>query len=229
LSAYISAIAMSADGTATGFFITFEGPEGSGKSTQSHRLMTRLNLDGLLTTREPGGTELGEQIRATLLSARRLLVNPWSEALLFTAARAQHVEELIRPRLAAGQVVICDRFSDSTIAYQGYGRGLDRALLARLQEVVTLGARPDLTFLLDLPVEEGLRRIPLQARDRLDSETRAFHRRVRDGYLHMAAEEPQRWITIDASRHPDEVADQVLEVAVQRLRSAGKLPAERTA
>src|SRR5579864_9192728 len=121
---------MNAGGTPGGFFITFEGPEGSGKSTQSHRLKTRLNLSGVLTTREPGGTDLGEQIRTTLLSARRLLVSPWSEALLFTAARAQLVEEVIRPRLAADQVVICDRFSDSTLAYQGYGRGLDRRLLA---------------------------------------------------------------------------------------------------
>ena len=220
---------MNADGTPAGFFITFEGPEGSGKSTQSYRLMTRLNLGGVLTTREPGGTDLGEQIRTTLLSARRLKVSTWSEALLFTAARAQLVEEVIRPKLAVGQVVICDRFSDSTLAYQGYGRGLDPTLLARLQEVVTTGARPNLTFLLDLPVEEGLRRIPREVRDRLDSETRAFHRRVRDGYVQMAAQEPQRWVTIDASRHPDEIADQVLDVAVQRLRAAGKLPAERTA
>jgi dTMP kinase len=220
---------MTAAGTPAGFFITFEGPEGAGKSTQSHRLMARLNLSGVLTTREPGGTDLGEQIRTTLLSARRLLVSPWSEALLFTAARAQLVEEVIRPKLAAGEVVICDRFSDSTLAYQGYGRGLDRTLLAKLQDVVTAGVRPNLTFLLDLPVEEGLRRIPQDARDRLDSETRAFHRRVREGYLQMAAQEPKRWVTIDASQHPDTIADRILDVAVQRLRSAGKLAAERSA
>jgi dTMP kinase len=220
---------MNADPTQAGFFITFEGPEGAGKSTQSERLATRLNLGGVIATREPGGTDLGERIRSILLSPQRLLVSPWSEALLFTAARAQLVEEVIRPRLASGQVVVCDRFIDSTLAYQGYGRGLDRTLLARLQAVVTAGARPDLTFLLDLPVEEGLRRIPREARDRLDSETRAFHRRVREGYLRMAAEEPGRWVTIDAAEDQGIVADKVLEVAIHRLRSAGKLPAERTA
>jgi dTMP kinase len=217
---------MSARGTEAGFFITLEGPEWSGKSTQSRRLEARLNLgSGVLTTREPGGTELGEQLRTTLLGTARLPLSAWSEALLFTAARAQHVEQVIRPELAAGHIVVCDRFSDSTLAYQGYGRGLDLTLLARLQELVTVGARPNLTFLLDLPVEEGLRRIPRYARDRLDSETRAFHRRVREGYLQMAAAEPKRWVTIDGSQHPDAVADQILEIATQRLRSPGKLAA----
>jgi dTMP kinase len=214
-----------------GFFITFEGPEGSGKSTQSNRLEVRLNLAGVVTVtvREPGGTELGEQVRKTLLGFNRLKVSSWSEACLFSAARAQLATEVIGPTLQAGHVVICDRYSDSTMAYQGYGRGLDLQLLRALQDAVTGGVRPQLTFLLDLPVEEGLQRIPQEHRDRLDREVMDFHRRVREGYQQLAAKEPDRWVTVDARRAPDNVADEVFTAALQHLGRAGILPGERSA
>lgn len=212
-----------------GFFITFEGPEGSGKSTQSHRLQDRLKLAGILSVREPGGTELGEQIRKLLLSVERLSVTPWAEACLFSAARAQLATEVIAPALQAGRVVICDRYLDSTLAYQGYGRRLDLDLLTALQAAVTEDVRPQLTLLLDLPVEEGLQRIPLEQRDRLDREVIAFHQRVRDGYQRLAAQEPDRWVVIDATADAERVAAEVLRVTLQRLERAGMLPSERSA
>lgn len=212
-----------------GFFITFEGPEGSGKSTQSHRLQDRLKLTGILSVREPGGTELGEQIRKLLLSVERLSVTPWAEACLFSAARAQLATEVIAPALQAGRVVICDRYLDSTLAYQGYGRRLDLDLLTALQAAVTEDVRPQLTVLLDLPVEEGLQRIPLEQRDRLDREVIAFHQRVRDGYQRLAAQEPDRWVVIDATADAERVAAEVLRVTLQRLERAGMLPSERSA
>lgn len=220
---------MSAARRPRGYFITFEGPEGSGKSTQSNRLHNRLNLAGVLTVREPGGTDLGEQVRKTLLSLERLRVSPWAEACLFSAARAQLAIEVVGPALHDGRVVICDRYVDSTLAYQGYGRGLNLELLTALQDAVTGGLRPDLTFLLDLPVEAGLERIPLEHRDRLDRESKSFHERVRHGYQEMAAANPQRWVTLDATHEADGLADQILAVAEQRLRSAGKMRAERSA
>jgi dTMP kinase len=222
---------MSAEGTPAGFFITLEGPEGGGKSTQADRLATRLNLDNIRTTvtREPGGTELGERIRPLLLSPGSKINAPWAEALLFSAARAQLVVEVIRPRLAEGDVVVCDRFFDSTLAYQGYGRGLDLARLRELQDVVTGGVRPNLTFLLDLRVEEGLARIPHRSRDRLDQETRAFHERVRDGYRKMASEEPDRWVVVDATDRPQALADRIFESTIEHLRKAASLPIQRSA
>jgi dTMP kinase len=214
---------------AAGFFITFEGPEGAGKSTQARRLAQRLSADGIpaLATREPGGTEVGEKARRILLEPGGSALVPWAEALLFTAARAQLVAEVIRPALEAGKVVICDRFSDSTVAYQGFGRRLDLDQLRQLQVAATGGLRPDLTLLFDLSVEEGLARIPGSSRDRLDQEVGQFHQRVRMGYLQMAAEEPGRWITVDASGGPDGVAEKVLNIAIKRLSAAGIKPASR--
>jgi dTMP kinase len=212
-----------------GFFITFEGPEGSGKSTQIHGLAAALAEQGhtIWTTREPGGTRAGEMIRPILLGPQTGALSPWSEALLFTAARAQLVEDVIRPRLDRGELVLCDRYSDSTLAYQGYGRGIDLETLRRLQSEATGGLSPDLTLLLDLPVETGLARIPRNAKDRLDRETIAFHQRVYAGYREMAAREPHRWRQVDASRDPDEVASGILELALEALRTAGIHPAER--
>jgi dTMP kinase len=212
-----------------GFFISFEGPEGSGKSTQIHRLAKALAEQGhaVWTTREPGGTRVGEMIRPILLGPKAGPLSPWSEALLFTAARAQLVEEVIRPRLDHGELVLCDRYSDSTLAYQGYGRGIDLETLRRLQSEATGGVSPNLTLLLDLPVESGLARIPNNAQDRLDRETIAFHQRVYAGYREMAAREPHRWRQVDASRDPDEVASKILELALDALRMAGIRPAER--
>jgi dTMP kinase len=147
--------------------------------------------------------------------------------LLFTAARAQLVEEVIRPRLQRGELVLCDRYSDSTLAYQGYGRGIDLESMRRLQAEATGGLTPDLTLLLDLPVEIGLARIPRSAKDRLDRETIAFHQRVYAGYREMVAREPHRWRQVDATHDPDVVAAGVLELALEALRSAGIRPAER--
>ncbi len=220
---------MSAAGKPSGFFITFEGPEGGGKSTQVHRLAARLADDGyaVWTTREPGGTRVGETIRPLLLGKEAPALTAWAEALLFTAARAQLVEDVIRPRLVRGEIVICDRFSDSTLAYQGYGRGLDLVALRRLQAGVTDGLQPGLTLLLQIPVEAGLARIPSAAQDRLDRETVAFHERVSAGYRQMAADEPHRWQEVDASASPDLVAASVLGHVTRALAQAQVEPAAR--
>src|SRR3989442_117409 len=183
---------METAGKRGGFFISFEGPEGSGKSTQIHRLAAALAEQGhaVWTPREPGGTCGGEAIRPLLLGPHAGPLSAWSEALLFTAARAQLVEEVIRPRLVHGELVLCDRYSDSTLAYQGYGRGIDLETLRRLQSDATGGLTPDLTLLLDLPVEARPARLPRNAKDRLDPGTIALYQRVHARYLHNAAPAP---------------------------------------
>lgn len=220
---------MSAAGKPAGFFVTLEGPEGGGKSTQIHRLASSLAAEGyaVWTTREPGGTRTGEMIRPLLLGGKVSTMAAWTEALLFSAARAQLVDEVIRPRLERGEVVLCDRYSDSTLAYQGYGRGLDLAGLRRLQAEVTGALQPGLTLLLHLPVETGLARIPSTHQDRLDRETLAFHQRVAAGYRQMAADEPGRWREVDASAPPDEVAAAILAHTTRSLMAAGIRPAQR--
>ncbi len=220
---------METAGKPGGFFISFEGPEGGGKSTQIHRLAEALAEQGYVvwTTREPGGTRVGEMIRPILLGQQPTRITPWSEALLFTAARAQHVEEVIRPRLTRGELVLCDRYSDSTLAYQGYGRGLDLDTLRRLQVQATGGLQPDLTILLNLPIETGLSRIPRTAQDRLDRETATFHQRVRAGYQEMSAADPRRWREVDAAADEDQVAQRILALVSDALRQAGVRPAER--
>ena len=220
---------METAGKRGGFFISFEGPEGGGKSTQVHRLAAALAEQGhaVWTTREPGGTRIGEMIRPILLGSKQAGLSAFTEALLFTAARAQLVDEVIRPRLHRGEVVLCDRYSDSTLAYQGYGRGIELEVVRRLQAEATGGLSPDLTLLLDLPVEAGLARIPRPAQDRLDRETIAFHQRVHAGYRAMAALDPHRWRQVDAARDPDQVASRILELALEALRAAGIRPAER--
>jgi dTMP kinase len=220
---------MGTAGKPGGFFITFEGPEGGGKSTQVHRLAATLAEQGfsVWTTREPGGTRVGEMVRPILLRHAEERLSPWSEALLFTAARAQHVSEVIRPRLERGEIVVCDRYSDSTIAYQGYGRGLDLDTLRRLQAQATGGLEADLTILLNLPVETGLSRIPRPEQDRLDRETSAFHQRVRAGYQEMAAADPGRWREVDAAADADRVAERILGLVSAALRQAGVRPVQR--
>jgi len=194
-------------------FITFEGPEGSGKTTQFTRTVAALQAAGhdVLATREPGGTPIGEQIRSVLLDRpENTTMTPEAEALLFSAARAQHVRERIRPALAAGKIVLCDRFADSTLAYQGYGHGLDLEALRRITAFATGGLTPDITIYLDCPPEIGLRRKANQAEwNRLDGMALDFHRRVYGGFLALMADSPTRWVRIDATRPADDVFAQI--------------------
>jgi dTMP kinase len=196
-------------------FLTFEGMEGCGKSTQAERLCARLGPNCLLTC-EPGGTALGEAIRELLLEPSRGRMSPVAEALLYLGDRAQHVSEVIRPALEQGRTVISDRYIDSTLAYQGYGRGLPMDLLVYVTELATGGLTPDLTVFLDVPVALGLERVGKRGRhDRLESERLEFHERVRRGYLELIAREPQRWVLVDGEGSEDEVAARV-EAAVER-------------
>ncbi len=212
-------------------FITFEGPEGGGKSTQIRLLAERLRQHGydVTTTREPGGTTIGDQIRTVLHDTANTAMSPTAELLLYSASRAQHVAEVIRPALAAGQVVLCDRFADSSMAYQGYGRGLDRAMLAALTAIATGGLTPDLTLFLDLDVERGLARRAERGEEmnRLDLEAVGFHQRVRAGYHALAAAEPARWVSLDADRPVAAVAADVWRVVAERLvAQPGLVPAD---
>ena len=209
-----------------GAFITFEGPEGSGKTTQIGLLADHLRSAGhaVLTTREPGGTPIGDQIRAVLLDVNNTAMVFEAEILLFSAARAQLAGQVIRPALARGTIVLSDRYADSTIAYQGYGRGLDLVALRQITAFATGGLRPDLTIYLDIPVEEGLNRkrrvVTRNAEEwnRLDQEAVEFHRRVSQGYLTLAAAEPDRWVILDACRSIEEVQGEIQE-AVQSILS----------
>ena len=193
-----------------GIFITLEGPEGAGKSLQATRLVDSLHAAGdrARLTREPGGTRLGEQVRAIVLSdgPGDATIDPVTEALLFNAARAQLVVEVIRPALEAGEIVVCDRFADSTLAYQGYGAGVGLTDLRAIADVATMGVVPDLTILLDIAPEIGLARKTADSRNRFEAAfDRAFHRRVRAGFLELARTEPDRWTVVDAARDPESV------------------------
>ncbi len=195
-------------------FITFEGPEGSGKTTQIALLASRLSAQGydVLATREPGGTAIGDRVRALLLDAAHHEMHATTEVLLFSAARAQHVNQVIRPHLARGGVVLCDRYADSTLAYQGYGRQLDLPTLRVITTFATGGLWPDLTIYLDLPVEVGLQRKQAGYADewnRMEQQALAFHARVRAGYLAMAAAEPERWLVVDAAQTVEGIAEVV--------------------
>ena len=203
-----------------GLFVTFEGGEGTGKSTQIARLAERLRARGIepVITREPGGTPLAEGIRALLLDPGRA-PGPLVEAFLMEAARADLVAHVIRPALAAGRVVLCDRYDDSTLAYQGAGRGLDPAMLRGWNRAATGGLTPDLTLLIDLDPAAGLKRRAGAAGEpnRLDREPRAFHARVRDAYLALARAEPARFLVLDGSLPPEAVEASVWEAVVPRL------------
>lgn len=200
-----------------GFFITLEGPEGGGKSTQSALLTERLRAEGRDAIRcaEPGGGPIPQAIRAVLLNPAHAEMTARAELLLFLAARAQHVEETIRPALAAGRVVVCDRFSDSTIAYQGHAGGLPLDEVASLIEFAAGGLWPDLTLLLDLPAEVGLAR--QQDRNRMEEKGMAYHQRVRNGFLAQAARHPERIQVIDASAELEAVTDQIWLAVEQAL------------
>jgi dTMP kinase len=197
-------------------FITLEGPEGSGKTSQIGPLTAYLREQGfsVLQLREPGGTQISEQVREVLMSLKNTAMYPRTEILLFLAARAQLVEEVIRPALADGQVILCDRYADSTLAYQGYGHGVDLDVLRNLLNFATNGLWPDLTLLLDISSETGLQRKQKGGEwNRLDAFTQAFHQRVRHGYLELAHHEPQRWQIIPAD-NPFEMVQSALRQAI---------------
>ncbi len=217
-----------------GRFITIEGPDGAGKTTQAQRLAEHLRASGedVLVTREPGGTWLGERLRELLLArtASTSQTDPLTDALLFNAARRQIVTEVIAPALDSGQTVVCARFADSTLAYQGYGAGVSLQVLESLASVATGGLAPDLTILLDLPVEAGLARKAPGDVTRFEAEfDLEFHRRVRDGFLALAEASPSRFAIVEASRSSDDVAAEVA-AAVDRMLRAGepKRPLQRT-
>lgn len=203
-------------------FITLEGPEGSGKTSHIPYLVEFLREKGhtVFPTREPGGTSIGEQIRAVIHDLKNVEMHPRAETLLYQAARAQIVEQVIQPRLKAGEIVISDRYSDSTIAYQGYGHQQDLEQIRSLVKYATGELVPDLTVLLDVDVEEGLRRKKKENEwNRLDAYTVEFHQRVRAGYSEMVKAEPNRWVVMDAGRKWDEVQEELRLVVLGRLKS----------
>jgi dTMP kinase len=202
-------------------FITLEGPEGSGKSSQLPELADFLCEQGypVLTTREPGGTEIGDQIRQVLVSLDNQALQPRTEILLFLASRAQLVEEVIKPALQDGKIVLCDRYGDSTLAYQGYGHGLDLTFLRFMLAFATDNLKPDLTLLLDLDVEVGLLRKKREDEwNRLDAYEVSFHKRVQRGYYELAAQEPERWRVIDAAQSKESVQLSLRQVVLQFIK-----------
>jgi len=201
-------------------FISFEGPEGSGKTTQLP-LVVQFLLEAnysVFSTREPGGTSIGDQIRQVLLANKNTEMHPRSEILLFQASRAQLVEQEIQPRLARGEIVLCDRYADSTIAYQGFGHRVDLEQLRSIVDFATGGLKPDMTLLFDLDVTVGLARRQMDGDiNRLDAFELAFHQRVRDGYHQLAASEPDRWVVIDAAQSPPQVQNDLQAAILARL------------
>ncbi len=201
-------------------FITLEGPEGSGKTSQLPDLAAFLREDGwnVLTTREPGGTDIGDQVRQILMRIDNTAMNPRAETLLFLAARAQLVEQVIRPALAEDRVVISDRYGDSTLAYQGYGHGNDLNVIRQMLAFATGGLIPDLTLLLDVDPAIGLRRKKSEGEwNRMDAYELEFHRRVRAGYLELAREDPKRWVVLDAGQSREMVQSALRQVILARL------------
>lgn len=199
-------------------FITFEGGEGSGKSVQAKTLYRRLSKLAVpaFLTHEPGGTSLGNKLGRWLKWTDDRDISPLTELLLFNASRTQLVTEVIRPNLENGITVICDRYTDSTTAYQGYGRGLDLETVKAINNVATRGLKPDLTVLLNVPVTVGLARKRGERHDRFEQEEIAFHQRVRNGYLKLAAEDPERWLIIDATQSQEKIA-QIIRLKVSEL------------
>ncbi len=205
-----------------GLFVTLEGIEGSGKSTLGRLLIEALQARGLpvTATREPGGTPAAEAIRDALLHPS-LSWDPWAETFAMLAARRENVVRVILPALREGHVVVCDRFMDSTYAYQGYGRGLPLRVLARLHRFVLSGVRPHLTLLVDLPVEDAFRRLD-RSFDRFEQEERAFHERVREGYLRLARRAKKRFLVLDGRKSPEELLQEALPVVQARYHQRRK-------
>ena len=212
------------------FFITFEGGEGSGKTTQIQRLKTYLARKGIpcKVTREPGGCPIGEKVRRILLNPNHSGMVPICELLLYEAARAQHVKEVIEPLLRKNVSVLCDRFNDATIAYQGSGRKLDLGLVERLNRLATQGTEPDVTFLLDCPTDLGLKRalrrnqtLSKEKEGRFENEKSQFHQRVRKGYLSIARKEPHRMKVIDTRQGEDKVFQKIREVVDELIKRRG--------
>lgn len=204
----------------TGVFITFEGIEGVGKSTQvqnAFELLSEKNPGNVIITREPGGTRTGEAIRDIILQAGGESIDGITEMLLVFAARCQHIRDVIRPALAAGRIVLCDRFTDATLAYQGGGRGVDIRFITQLQDMVQGTLRPDLTFLLDAPEEVGLARIKGRSTpDRFEAETVKFFRRVRQAYLNLAEQFSDRVHVVDANQEAEEVAREIRAILITK-------------
>jgi dTMP kinase len=207
-----------------GLFITFEGGEGCGKSTQSRLLLKKFEQQNIpvVLTHEPGGTALGNELRKALKRKRGSFISPQAELFLVAASRAQLVAEVIRPALEEGRVVICDRFTYSTLVYQGYGRGLELRFVETVNNMATGNLKPDLTILLDISPEQGLAR-KRSLRDRFELEDLSFHRRVREGYLRMVVAESERWLLIDASLPKAKVAEIIWDRVSQLLPSHSSL------
>jgi len=207
-----------------GPFITFEGGEGCGKSTQSRLLLKKLEQQNIpaVLTHEPGGTALGDELRKVLKRKRDSSISPQAELFLVAASRAQLLAEVIRPALEEGKVVICDRFTYSTLVYQGYGRGLVVSFVETVNNIATQNLKPDLTILLDISPEQGLAR-KRSLRDRFELEDLSFHRRVREGYLRMVAAESERWLVIDASLPKRKIAEIIWDRVSQLLPSHSSL------
>ncbi len=204
-------------------FITFEGGEGCGKSVQTRALYRRLSQLAIpvLLTREPGGTPFGDRLGHWLKWGQDKDVSPLTELLLFNASRAQLVKEVIKPNLERGTIVICDRYTDSTTTYQSYGRGLDLELVKTVNSAAAQGLEPDLTVLLDMPVDEGLGRKKGKRRDRFEQENIAFHQRVREGFLKLAADNPKRWLVIDASQSRTKIREIIWQRVSRLLQLQG--------
>lgn len=205
-------------------FITLEGPEGSGKTRQLPQLVKYLRTQGyhVLATREPGGTSIGDQIRDVLSELDNITMRPRTEILLFQASRAQLVDEVIVPYLRTEGIVVCDRYADSTLAYQGYGHGIDLVQLKTIVDFATQGLKPDLTLLLDIDVRIGLQRKKGGGEwNRLDAYAQEFHERARHGYHELAKAEPERWVIVDAELPPEKVQSTIREVVTKRLKQKG--------
>lgn len=215
-----------------GLFLTFEGIEGSGKSSQCRTVAQWLRRLGhsVLETREPGGTPIAEQLRNALLAREQEPMTPWAEAMIVLASRSQHVAQVIQPALAQGMIVLCDRYADSTMAYQGYGRGLDRTLLTAMNRAASQQLTPHLTLLLDVPVEVGLQRRHHNHLEinRIDAESFRFHERVRRGFRALAKQHPRRIRLIDGHRAPELIALDIEQAVSRLLNARAARPAKRS-